>query len=209
MSVESQAEERRKFYGRPGEQVCPDFANHWVKHGINGREKESNVGEGRILALDVQSGLRYYVVESVILYSDEYTRHAWPQTPQRIKRNEPSRSEEIKHLESGEIICYPFYAHTIPYIHTLGAENIQLDALIECDNFGTPLPGNETLLTASKIAPLVGLTKERGRNLAQLTPFDFRGNVAFLLAVGSAPITEERLRRFGEEMFGNIEPVDE
>jgi hypothetical protein len=206
MTAAEQEQERRNFFGRSGELVCAEFSSNWTKHDLYGRRSESQSGTGKILILETESGESYYVVESVVLYSDEYTRLSWPSNPARTRRTgRLSRSEELASMESGEAIAYPFHAHLIPYIKTVGAENIQIETLRSVDGLGQPLPGKENLLITSRIAPLLGLRKEQGYNKAYLTPVDFRGDRAFLLASGTVQLSEERRTRLDEILFGDLE----
>lgn len=186
MSFEAQREETRRFFDRPGEIVAASLSKGWMKHPDR---KQIHQGEAQIVGLQTQSGIKYYTVEQVVLYPDEYTKERWPR----------SRGPEIAALESGEGIGY--YAqggHVLTFLKTQDSENIQLDALREVDRRGDPLPGDEMLLTSSKIAPEIGL---RHKEHAQLAPFDFRDRRAFLISAGIRIPTDEELRRIEEDLL--------
>lgn len=186
MSFESQREKIRKFFDRPGEVVAANFATHWMSHP---RRWPIFSGEGQILGLQTEAGVKYYRVEEVVLYSDKYTKDRWPY----------SRGPEIMAMETGEVIGYMSQGgYVLTFVKTQGAANIQLSALREVDRVGDPLPGDEMLLTSSMIAPLIGL---RHKEHAQLAPFDFRGRRAFLIASGVRIPTDEELRRIEEDLL--------
>lgn len=188
MSLEAQREEIRLFFDRPGESVAASLANRWMKHPFR-RAEEIFDGEDQIVGLQTNTGVKYYLIEEVVLYSDRYTRERWPY----------SRGPEIAAMESGEVIGYRSQGgHVLTFIKTQGAENIQLSALKEIDRLGDSLPENEGLLTSSMVAPLLGL---RHKEHAQLAPFNFRGRRALLIATGVRVPTDEELRRIEEDLL--------
>lgn len=186
MSFEAQREERRLFFDKLGQLVAASLSTRWMVHPDR---KTVNRGEGQIVGLQTRVGVKYYKVEQVVLYPDEYTQSRWPR----------SRGPEISALESGEGIGYYSQGgHVLTFFKTQNAENIQLDTLREVDRTGEPLPGDEMLLSSSKIAPEIGL---RHREHAQVAPFDFRGRRAFLISAGIHVPSDEDLRRIEEDLL--------
>lgn len=186
MSTEQQ-KEVREFFDRPADQVAKDFSRRYMWHEARSEIFE---GAGGILGLETDSGVRYFSVEQVVLYSDEYTRERWRY----------SRAPEIAQMEAGEVIGYIFRGNRIlTFIKTQGAENIMLDQLREVDRFGTPLMiGDEGLTKPTQIAPMIGLGH---RMYAQFAPFNFRGQRALLLSAGERIPSEEELARIEKELL--------
>ncbi len=185
MSFEAQREETRRFFDRPGQLVVASLSSRWAIHPDR---KSLNPGEGQIVGLQTQGSVKYYRVEEAVLYTHQYTQSRWGH----------SRSPEIAALEPGEGIGYDSRGHILTFLKTQESENIQLTTLREVDRRGDPLPGDEMLLSSSKIAPAIGL---RHKGHAQVTPFDFRDRRAFLISAGVHVPTDEELRRIEEDLL--------
>lgn len=185
MSFEAQREETRQFFDRPGQLVVASLSTRWAVHPDR---KTVNPGEGQIVGLQTQAGVKYYQVEDAVLYTHQYTQSRWSH----------SRGPEIKALEPGEGIGYDSRGHVLTFLKTQQSENIQLAALREVDRRGDPLPGDEMVLSSSKIAPAIGL---RHKEHAQVAPFDFRGRRAFLISAGIHVPSDEELRRIEEDLL--------
>lgn len=185
--MNTEQKEVRELFDRPADQVAVKFSAHFMWHEAR---KEVFEGTGMILGLETDSGIRYFTVEQVVLYPDDYTRSRWPH----------SRSLEIAQMEPGEVIGYIFRGNrTLAFIKTQGAENIMLDQLREVDRFGTPLRfGDEGLTTPTQIAPMIGLTH---RMHAQFALFNFRGQRALLLSAGERVPSEEEIARIEKELL--------
>lgn len=189
MSFEAQKEETRQFFDRPGQLVAASLSTRWMVHPDRKTINQEEGYEGQIVGLQTRAGVKYYKVEQVVLYPDEYTQTRWLR----------SRAPEISALESGEGIGYYSQGgHILTFLKTQNAENIQLDTLREVDRRGDPLPGDEMVLSSSKIAPAIGL---RHKEHAQVAPFDFRDRRAFLISAGVHIPTDEELRRIEEDLL--------
>lgn len=179
------SEERLRFFDRPGREVAPDMAAHWMS---DENRKEIFPGNAAIIGLETPTGMQYFNIEEVILYGHESTMKRWGNT----------RGPEIAALEPGQWICYNFRGRILTFAKTQGAENLMLSTLREVDRLGDPLPGSDKILTSSKIATLAGLY-HRAQGL--VTPFSYRGRRAMLLSVGGHIVSEEELQRLENELL--------
>lgn len=180
------------FFDRPEEVVAEDTAASWVRH--EDRKKVSS-GHGRIFALQTLSGSRLlYRLESAVVYGSDYTKQRWPH----------SRGPEIEQLRPGDVIGYTFHQYTLPFTKIGGsnsAANMQFSKLREIDKSGEPIPGDEAEIGGGELSKKIGL---HHGGLAFLTPFNFRGDRAFLLAVGARQFSQEELKRIEEEILGEF-----
>ena len=200
MAIERAREEIRVFFGRPAAQVAPEFAASWVYHE---NRREAMQGEAKVLGLQTETGIiRYFTIQEVVVYGDDYTRDRWPK----------SRSLAIATMEPGEAISYMSQgAHVLTFIktqHTVGiasAENIMIAGLQEIDRYGTQSTAEDSYLKAAGAAKVLGL----GHNgHAQMTPFNFRGQSAFLLSAGNRNWTEEELSDLERDLLSEIEETN-
>ena len=201
MAIERAREEIREFFGRPAGQVASGFSRSWVNHD---NRKDAFPGEQKVLALQTDRGIRYFTVEEVVAYTDAYTRERWPGS-----RGSVSRALTIAAMDPGEAIGYRSQGgHVLTFLKTQhevdvpSAENIMLAGLQEIDRFGTPLQEEGSYLTSAGPAKLLGLTQ--GTH-AQMTPFNFREQRAFLLSVGDRNWTQEELMELEADILAGIE----
>lgn len=205
MVLERAKEEIRDFFGKPATVVAANFARSYADHE---NRQQRFPGEARVLALqthanETQSGIRYFTVESVITYGDEYTRWRFPGS-----RGSVSRALTIAAMDAGEAIGYMGQGRNVlTYIKTQheegipSAENIMLEGLQEIDRFGTPLKTEDAYLTAAGPAKILGLS--HGMR-AQMTPFNFGQQRAFLLSVGNREWSEEELLTLEQELLAGL-----
>src|SRR3989344_4257557 len=183
MTAESFDDSVKELFDRPGEQVAPDLAAHWMRH-----EDRKTIfdGEAQIIGIQTSAGMQYFSIEEVILFSHDSTMKRWGN----------SRGPEIARLNSGGIICYDSRGRKLTFSKTQGAENLMFSTLRQVDRLGAPLPGDENILTASKIATVAGLNH---KSTGQLTPFYYRGRRALLLSVGGHRASEDEIQRLTRE----------
>lgn len=179
--------EIRAFFDRPGNIVIAEFASSWVRHE---NRQEIFEGQGRILGIQTPSRVRPFRIEEAVLYRDSYTRERWSN----------SRGPIIAAMEPGEVVSFAFHTSVLTFIKTQGAENIQLSYLQEVDNLGQPLEREGSVLTAAKIAREAGLEHQ---SHAQLFPFRFRDEQAFLLSVGGRRLSPDELKQLEEELLSD------
>lgn len=177
------------FFDRPGEEVAGEFSAGWVRHP---NRREVFDGQGSVLALETPLRVRFFRVDSVIYYDDEYTKNRWPK----------SRGPEIASLEPGEAIGYAFHQSVLTFIKVGGigsSSNIQLSNLKEIDRNGEPLMGRDSEIGPAKVAQLLDLGHQMR---AQLAIFNLRDTRAFLLSVGGRHLTPDEIRSLEEEILG-------